>query len=320
VDFVTGLIRKRSENDMKQETAIFSSSIELDTRLWQSDIAGSIAHARLLARQGLLNEDESREIMTGLESLRHEIEADLENGESPFTAEEADIHSALDRLLLERIGAVAEKLNTARSRGDQAAVACRHYISVQAEILNSELHKLQSWIITQAESKVVTARPDLVPHLLAYSRMFERDHTRLTDFQKRALPPIRERGFDAVSDHDFVIEFLSAASLIAMHLSRWCEDLIVWGELEQGFMTRTNRREVVERIRDRTGRTYGALLGALTLMTSRPLADGRAQQEDRFHLFQGLDNTIACVRLMTCALEDAELSRERGPLDRRRGG
>jgi argininosuccinate lyase len=353
----------RFEKDLDQEVALFSSSLEIDTRLWDADITGSVAHARMLGRQGILAADEAADIVAGLEQVRAMIKSAFEAGKNPFHPQAEDVHSEIERMLREKIGPLAGKLHTARSRNDQVATACRLYIAGESKKLQAELRRLQTWCVATAENETETLLPglthfqhgqpvSLAHHLLAYFWMFERDHARLGDFAKRALTlplgsaalagtsfpldrvsvaeelgfsgGVCENSLDAVSDRDFVIEFLSAASLISMHLSRLCEEIIIWSAPEHGFLTlddsvttgssimpQKKNPDVAELIRGRTGRAYGALMGALTLMKSLPLAYNRDQQEDKFHLFQGLDNTLACVRLMTLMMETAVFNRER---------
>jgi argininosuccinate lyase len=358
----------RFEKDLNGQVAEFSSSLEIDTRLWQADITGSIAHARMLGRQGILTPQEASAITEGLSQVQSELSDAFEKmvgkmgSASPFNPDAEDVHSEIERLLREKIGPLAGKLHTARSRNDQVATACRLYISQEAAVLQLELRRLQIWIVDTAKNETETLLPglthfqhgqpvSLAHHLLAYFWMFERDHTRLSDFSKRCLmlplgsaalagtsfPLDRESvanelGFiglcensmDAVSDRDFVVEFLSATSLILMHLSRLSEEIIIWSAPEHGFlslddsvttgssiMPQKKNPDVAELIRGRCGRAYGSLMGAFTLMKSLPLAYNRDQQEDKFHLFQGLDNALACVRLMTIMLETAVFNRER---------
>ncbi|MEK7355048.1 MAG: argininosuccinate lyase [Bdellovibrionota bacterium] len=352
----------RFEKDMSREVARFTSSLELDVRLWKNDIRGSIAHARMLGKQAIIPEKESLEIIAGLETLRAEIEASLSKGVSPFDAEAEDVHSEIERLLREKIGPIAGKLHTARSRNDQVATATRLQIMEEAEELIVSLLRMQRWIVAKAEEETETLLPglthfqhgqpvSLAHHLMAYFWMFERDLSRLKDFVKRtssmplgsaalagtSFPLDRvstaielgfdnlcENSLDAVSDRDFVIEFLADASLLMMHLSRLCEELIIWSAPEHAYVTlddsvttgssimpQKKNPDVAELIRGRTGRAFGALVGALTMMKALPLAYNRDMQEDKFHLFQGSDVARSCVTLMAEMLEGAKFDRAR---------
>lgn len=352
----------RFEKNMSDEVARFTSSLDLDVRLWKADIRGSIAHARMLGKQGILPEQDAQAIIKGLELLRQEISVSFSKGSSPFSADAEDVHSEIERLLREKIGAVAGKLHTARSRNDQVATACRIQIIEEAEELMVSLVSLQKWIVSKSEEETETLLPglthfqhgqpvSLAHHLMAYFWMFQRDVTRLQDFIRRTstmplgsaalagtsfpidrvsvalelgFDGVCENSMDAVSDRDFVIEFLSHASLTMMHLSRLCEELIIWSAPEHGFVTlddtvttgssimpQKKNPDVAELIRGRTGRAYGALVGALTMMKALPLAYNRDMQEDKFHLFQGSDVARSCVRLMTEMLEGAVFDRER---------
>ena len=352
----------RFEKEVSQEVALFSSSLEQDLRLWKADITGSLAHVRMLGRQGIIPMGESLQIVAGLEAVRADIEASFPKGETLFSPEAEDVHSEIERLLKEKIGAVAGKLHTARSRNDQVATACRLTIAEGASLLCEEILALQSWIVKTAQQETETILPglthfqhaqpvSLAHHLLSYYWMLERDRERLREFRKRTLTmplgsaalagtsfPLdresvaKELGFealcenslDAVSDRDFAIEFLSDASILMMHLSRWCEELIIWSAPEHGFVTlddtvttgssimpQKKNPDVAELIRGRTGRAYGSLMGLLTVMKGLPLAYNRDMQEDKFHLFQGFDAVMASTRLMRQMLETAVFHRPR---------
>ncbi|MCM2278895.1 MAG: argininosuccinate lyase [Oligoflexia bacterium] len=340
----------------------FTASIGVDARLWEVDVRCSIAHARMLGGTGILPEAEARALVAGLEALGEELRSRFERGEAVFRPEAEDVHSEIERLLTERIGAVAGKLHTGRSRNDQVATDTRLYLRERSDALAQELHGLESWLVGAAEQHLQTVLPglthtqhaqpvSLAHHLLAYFWMFERDRERLADCRRRldVLPlgsaalagtsfPLdreqvaRELGFgrvsenslDAVSDRDFVVEFLGAASLIMMHLSRLAEELILWSTPEFGFielsdavttgssiMPQKKNPDVAELIRGRTGRVNGALVAALTMLKALPLAYNRDLQEDKAALFDGLDTAHSCVRLMTRMLRDARFRTER---------
>jgi argininosuccinate lyase len=352
----------RFEKDLNKDVQSFSSSLDVDTRLWQADLDASIAHARMLGQQGILPQSEAQMIVEGLKNVRLEIERAMEAGASPFDPEAEDVHSELERMLRDKIGAVAGKLHTARSRNDQVATACRLTLARETESLCNTIRDLQTWLIETAQAETETMLPglthfqhaqpvSLAHHLLAYFWMFSRDHERLIQFRSRCLSlplgsaalagtsfpldrsavaselgfeSLCENSLDAVSDRDFVIEFLSACSILMMHLSRLSEEIIVWTAPEHDFlelddsvttgssiMPQKKNPDVAELIRGKTGRAYGALMGALTMMKALPLAYNRDQQEDKFHLFQGLDVTASSVRLMKTMLEGAIFRREK---------
>jgi argininosuccinate lyase len=349
----------RFEKELSREVAKLTSSLEQDARLWKSDIAGSIAHTRMLGRQGIVSTEESEVMIHGLESVAKEIEA---MGPQIFGSTAEDVHSEIERLLKEKIGAVAGKLHTARSRNDQVATATRHYMAHEVRGLQDEILALQKWILAQAEEEKETLLPglthfqhaqpvSLAHHLLTYFWMLDRDRERLGEWMRRTLQmPLgsaalagtsftidresvaRELGFeglcenslDAVSDRDFAIEFLADASILMMHLSRWCEELVIWSGPEHGFITlddsvttgssimpQKKNPDIAELIRGRTGRAFGALTGLLTVMKGLPLAYNRDMQEDKFHLFHGLDTVVTSVRLMRQMLATAKFDRER---------
>ena len=331
----------------------FSSSIDVDSKLWEVDIRASIAHALMLAEQGIIPREDGVAIERGLLEIAEEIKS----GKWVFNPEAEDVHGEIEARLAEKVGIAAKRMHTARSRNDQVATDTRLYLLERVEGLAADLRALQTELVAHAEKHVETILPgmthmqhaqpvSLAHHLLAYFWMFERDISRLTDSTKRisvmplgsaalagtGFPIDREKtraalGFqamtenslDAVSDRDFVIEFLSDASLIMMHLSRFCEELILWSAPEFGFvelgdevttgssiMPQKKNPDVAELIRGRVGRVYGALMGALTMMKALPLSYNRDMQEDKIHLFEGLDTVTDCVQLMTVMVQKAE--------------
>lgn len=335
------------------EVEAFSNSLALDSRLCRADLLASIAHAEMLTEQAILTPAEGATIVTGLHGMLEDHQA----GKLPISPTAEDIHSALEAELTARIGAVAGKLHTARSRNDQVATACRLYLREEAAKLAADLALLQSTLVVQAETHIDTILPgvthlqhaqpvSLAHHLLAYFWMFQRDSERLRDFLPRlnSLPlgagalagttlPIRresvqkklgfaslcENSLDAVSDRDFVVEFLAIAALIGAHLSRLAEEFILWSTPEYGFielsdevttgsslMPQKKNPDVAELIRGKTGRLTGALTGALTLLKGLPLSYNRDLQEDKFHLFAGLDTVAASVQLTGLMLERVE--------------
>lgn len=343
----------RFEGEISGEMEAFSSSIDVDAKLWRVDLRSSAAHARMLGEQGIISRAEAEQILRGL----GEIQSEIESGRWTFDPGAEDIHGEIEKRLFEKIGSAAKKVHTARSRNDQVATDTRLYLAEKIEGLGELLRAFQSELVSQAEAHVDTILPgmthlqhaqpvSLAHHLLAYFWMFQRDQERLLDSRPRVLSmplgsaalagtgfpidrartaeemgfaSVAENSMDAVSDRDFVIEFLSNASIIMMHLSRLCEDLILWSTPEFGFvelgdavttgssiMPQKKNPDVAELVRGRTGRLYGALVGALTMMKGLPLSYNRDMQEDKVHLFEGLETVESCVRLMTLAVQSAK--------------
>lgn len=320
----------------------FHSSIGFDWRLYKEDIRASQAHARMLAQGGVLSEAEADAICQGLA----DIAADIEAGRVQFSVAAEDIHMNVEQLLTERIGAVAKKLHTARSRNDQVATDVRLWAMRAIDELDGELRGFQETLVELAEAHrdvilpgythLQRAQPVLLAHhLLAYFEMFQRDRERLADCRRRtAVSPLgagalagvtqpidrwataRELGFheiaansiDAVSDRDFVIELVAALALVMMHLSRLCEEIILWCSAEFGFvelddaystgssmMPQKKNPDIAELARGKTGRVYGHLMGLLTTMKGLPLAYNKDMQEDKEALFDAVDTVQACL-------------------------
>ncbi len=343
------------EGKTDREVEDFTSSLAVDSRLWQADLVASQAHARMLGAVGVLTKDESAKIVEGLEKVREDIPAKLD-------PRAEDIHSELERLLKARIGDVAGKLHTGRSRNDQVATATRLHLMGELDAFRGEIGRLQSWLTKAAEQNLETLLPgfthlqhaqpvSLAHHLLAYFWMLERDRERLADCRARcdSMPlgsaalagtsfpldrrmvakelgfsKVTENSLDAVSDRDFVVETLSACALVMTHLSRVCEELIIWSTPEFGFvrmddsvttgssiMPQKKNPDVAELIRGRVGRVNGALVGALTMLKGLPLSYNRDLQEDKALLFDGLDTTRASTRLALKLLEGARFDSKR---------
>lgn len=329
----------------------FSSSIQIDSKMWAADLKVSAAHTRMLKAQGILSAADAEKILAGLE----EIGAEIASGKWKFNPEAEDIHGEIEGRLFDKIGDAAKRMHTARSRNDQVATDTRLYLKEHVELLIEALTGLQQDLFTQAEPNVETILPgmthlqhaqpvSLAHHLLAYFWMFQRDKSRLQESLPRILSltlgsaalagtgfPIdrqlvaRDLGFDevapnsldAVSDRDFVIEFLSNASICMMHLSRLCEELILWSTPEFNFiemgdavttgssiMPQKKNPDAAELIRGRVGRVYGALMGSLTMMKALPLSYNRDMQEDKVHLFSGLETVLSSVRLMSLVMKN----------------
>jgi len=344
----------------------FGASIGFDRRLYRYDIYGSIAHARMLGRSGIITTAEADLICDGLRGIL----ADIEAGEIEFTPADEDIHMAVERLLIERIGQVGKKLHTARSRNDQIATDTRLFLKDQLYHILRLVCRLQAVILDQAGAHVDTvmpgythlqrAQPVLVAHhFLAYFSMFNRDMDRLfgclrrvdicplgsgalagvgyevdREFVARLLgfSGISDNSVDAVSDRDYVLEFMSAAAVVMMHLSRLCEELVMWSSSEFGFvefddrfstgssiMPQKKNPDVAELIRGKTGRVYGHLIGLLTVMKGLPLAYNKDMQEDKEALFDTVDTLTACLQVLAPALASLKIHKNRMALATRAG-
>ena len=324
----------------------FTESISFDWRLYRQDIAASMAHARMLGGQGIITVEEAATIITGLD----EIEGEIERGEFAFDPGREDIHLNIEARLAEKIGGAAGKLHTARSRNDQVATDVRLWCRAAIDDLRTRILDLQAALIGQAAAHPAAIMPGythlqraqpvlFAHHLLAYVAMLERDYDRLGDCRRRTnvLPlgagalagvgfPIdpravadelafessAENSMDAVSDRDFVVELVSACSLVMVHLSRLAEDVIVWSSGEFGFvelddayatgssiMPQKKNPDVAELTRGKTGRVFGHLQALLTLLKGLPLTYNRDLQEDKEALFDAVDTTQAALVAMT---------------------
>lgn len=320
----------------------FNASITFDKKLYSQDIAGSIAHAKMLAKQYIITEAEAEKIMSALNEIKEEIKSG--KAELSITAE--DIHMNIESILTEKIGDIGKKLHTARSRNDQVALDFKMYVKDEIIEISSILEDLLNTLLDLAEKYSVTVMPGYTHlqraqpvtfgfHLMAYYNMFERDKSRFIDCYKRAdYMPLgagalagtsyttdrdflaRELGFDnitsnamdSVSDRDFAIEFLSAASITMMHLSRFCEEIILWNskefsfiEIDDGFATGSSimpqkkNPDVAELIRGKTGRVYGGLISLLTIMKGLPLAYNKDMQEDKPPVFDTSETVKNCL-------------------------
>ncbi len=335
----------------------FTASIAVDQRLYPHDVAGSIAHCRMLARQGIIGPDEADLLVDGLEEIRQELEA----GTFVFDERLEDIHMHIEARLLEKVGTVAHKLHTARSRNDQVALDVRMYLRAAVRDLVAALTILRKNIVVLAEAHAGTVMPGYTHlqraqpvlfghHLMAYYEMFTRDAQRLEeclarinvmplgsaalagttypidrDYTARLLdfPAVSANSIDAVSDRDFIIEFLSAASLCMVHFSRISEELVLWSSSEFAFvelpdafatgssiMPQKKNPDVPELVRGKTGRVFGALITLLTIMKSLPLAYNRDLQEDKQPLFDAVDTLSACVDIFNRMLPQLIINRD----------
>jgi argininosuccinate lyase len=336
----------------------FTASLAFDRRLWPHDLTGSEAWARALARAGLLSPSELDAIVAGLAEVRRE----LETGTFPFRAELEDIHMNVERRLQEKIGPVGGKLHTGRSRNDQIALDERLYLKAAIERLATGLRALQAVLIDRAAETLDVAMPGythlqraqpvlLAHHLLAYVFMFERDRERFEACRGRAdvLPlgsgalagaafPIdraalaADLGFaavspnslDAVSDRDYILEFLAAAAILGMHVSRLAADLTLWATAEFGFlefadafatgssiMPQKKNPDVAELIRGKSGRLYGNLVAVLTTMKGLPLAYNSDMQEDKEPFFDSVDTLDGVLGVLPPLVSSLTFNRER---------
>jgi len=327
-----GRFRKKINQTMKS----FISSISFDKKLVRYDISGSIAHAKMLGKCRIIKEEESNLIIRGLEAILKKIE----DGTLVVDDQSEDIHTWVENTLKEKIGGVAGKLHTARSRNDQVVLAERMYLKEEIRGIEKNIVDLQVVLLADARdylglimpgyTHLQHAQPLLFSHhLLAYFFMFNRDRDRLTDLFKRVnvLPlgsaalagtsypidreyvakelhfrNISQNSLDAVSDRDFIIEFLSVAATVIMHLSRLSEELILWSsrefdfiELDDSFCTGSSimpqkkNPDAAELIRGKSGRIYGHLINLLTMMKALPLAYNHDMQEDKEPLFDSVE-------------------------------
>ena len=328
----------------------FNSSIAFDARMYREDIAGSIAHAAMLGRQGIIEEHEAEKIIDGLKAILTDIEAD----KVEFSLENEDIHMNIETLLTQRIGDTGKRLHTARSRNDQVAVDFRLYVKQEIPKIIGMVLELEKVLIRKAEANLDTvmpgythlqrAQPTTFAHyMMAYANMLRRDVTRLEDCLERmdecplgagalatsTYPVDRfqtaaalgfakptENSMDSVSDRDFAIEFLSACSILMMHLSRFSEEIILWCswefkyvELDDAYSTGSSimpqkkNPDVAELVRGKTGRVYGSLITLLTVMKGLPLAYNKDMQEDKECVFDAVDTVELCVPVFAAMLD-----------------
>lgn len=341
----SNLIRSRFKRSRLPEVEAFTASLPFDRRLYDHDLRGSIAHARMLAKVGLLKPAEASEIVAGLTKIR----AEIESGEFRFALADEDIHLAIERRLTEMIGDPGRKLHTARSRNDQVALDFRLYLRDEIDSLRTRLGGLRTALLAVAGDHVETVMPGythlqraqpvtLAHHLLAYVEMFARDDERFTQARARtdvmplgagalagstlpidramvarelAFARIAENSIDAVSDRDFAVDFLAAAALLAVHLSRMAEEIILWTSAEFGFaelpdefstgssmMPQKKNPDLLELIRGKAGRVIGDLVALLVTLKGLPLAYNSDLQEDKERVFDALDTLKPALDLL----------------------
>ncbi|MBD1852176.1 argininosuccinate lyase [Leptolyngbya sp. FACHB-711] len=342
---------QRFEAALHPAIARFNASISFDLELIEYDLTGSQAHARMLAKTGIISPEEGETLVTGLEQIRQEHR----QGFFKPGVDAEDVHFAVERRLTELVGDVGKKLHTARSRNDQVGTDTRLYLRDQIQIIRQQIRQFQTVLLTLADQHIETLIPgythlqraqplSLAHHLLAYVEMTDRDWERLGDVYKRVdISPLgcgalagttfaidrhysaEQLGFgrvyanslDGVSDRDFAIEFLAAASLIMVHLSRLSEEVILWASEEFRFVTLTDscatgssimpqkkNPDVPELVRGKTGRVFGHLQAMLVLMKGLPLAYNKDLQEDKEALFDGVKTVQACLEAMTILMQE----------------
>ena len=331
----------------------FNASISFDQKFYKQDIEGSIAHVRMLGKQGILTQEEMQAIVSCLQ----EILADVESGKLAITSEYEDIHSFVEANLIDRLGDTGKKLHTGRSRNDQVALDLRMYLRDEIKEISELLKNLVLVICDKAEKYKSTIMPGYThlqraqpitfgQHLMAYAMMFLRDMDRLSDVKKRMnISPIgscalagttydtdrvfeaEKLGFDGVcmnsmdgvSDRDFCVEFLSAASIIMVHLSRFSEEIILWAswefkfiELDDAFTTGSSimpqkkNPDMAELSRGKSGRVFGDLMTMLTVLKGLPLAYNKDMQEDKEAVFDACKTVKMCLEVFTPMLETAK--------------
>ena len=322
----------------------FNASLSFDSKLYKQDITGSMAHASMLAKQGIIEEQEKEEILKGLKSILE----DIENKKLEFTEEYEDIHSFVEANLIDRLGDTGKKLHTGRSRNDQVALDMKMYVRDEIGEIDLLLKELLTSIYKIMSENVHTYMPGfthlqkaqpvtLAHHFGAYFEMFKRDRSRLADAKKRLnLCPLGSgalagttypldraytaevlgfdgptlNSMDSVADRDYLIETLSALSTVMMHLSRFCEEIIMWNsneyrfvEIDDGYSTGSSimpqkkNPDIAELVRGKTGRVYGALMSILTTMKGIPLAYNKDMQEDKEFTFDAIDTVKGCIAL-----------------------
>ena len=335
----------RTAGDTDRLADDFNSSIHFDSRMYREDITGSMAHAAMLAAKGIIAQSEADTLIAGLE----QILADLDSGALVFDMSAEDIHMFVEQVLTERLGDVGKKLHTARSRNDQVALDLRMYLRDEADTVKEKIKTLAEVLCDKAEEYKGAIMPGYTHlqraqpvtfghHLMAYAMMLLRDLERFEDTKKRmnaspigccalagttydtdrvfeaqrlGFDSICRNSLDGVSDRDFCLEFMSACSILMMHLSRFSEELILWSSWEFGFvelsdayttgssiMPQKKNSDMAELIRGKTGRVYGDLFGLFTTMKGLPLAYNKDMQEDKEGVFDAADTVKICLDVM----------------------
>ena len=343
----------RFEKDMDEIVKKFNASIGFDQRMYNEDIDGSIAHVTMLGEQGIVTMEEKDAIIDGLEAIRK----DIADGKITFTVDDEDIHMGVESRLIQRIGDTGKKLHTARSRNDQCQVDTRLYLRKELKEIKEALLCFESVILEKAEkyadkitigfTHLQHAQPITLGFVfMAYFQMFKRDISRLDDAYERmnynplgacalagtTMPTNRARtaellGFyaptenamDSVSDRDYILDFLSAASISMMHISRWAEEFTWWNSSEFAYiaiddsfctgssiMPQKKNPDMAELLRGKAGRVYGDLMQLLTVMKGTPLAYNKDFQEDKEEMFDAIDTWKASIQIFAKMLQNTE--------------
>jgi len=336
----------------------FTCSLQFDSRLYRYDIEGSVAHATMLADQGIITRRESNAIIRGLKSIL----TDIDDGRFVFDPGDEDIHMAIEKELIHRVGDAGGKLHTARSRNDQIALDVRLFLRAEIGGIMQLLAALQRRLVEMSKREIKTvmpgythmqkAQPVLLSHyFLAFAEMFARDEDRMVDCRKRLnvlplgaaalagtglpidrgrvaelldFPEVSRNSMDTVADRDYIAEFIFAASVCMAHLSRFCEDLIIWSSDEFGFaeisdayttgssiMPQKKNPDIAELIRGKSARVYGDLFAILTLIKGLPMTYNRDLQEDKEPLFDAVDTVKDCLAIFTEMLAHTKFNEEK---------
>ncbi len=347
----------RTEGKTDRVADDFNASIHFDCRMYKEDITGSMAHAAMLGEVGIITKEEADTLIDGLAGIL----ADLDSGKLSFDFTAEDIHMFVEAELTARLGDVGKKLHTARSRNDQVALDLRMLLRAETDGIIEKLRTLLGVIVTLAEKHAATVMPGYTHlqraqpitfghYLLAYGMMLGRDIDRFTDARRRmnvspigccalagttyhtdrrfeaeklGFADIARNSLDGVSDRDFCVEFLSAASLLMAHLSRMAEELILYSSWEFAFielsdayttgssiMPQKKNSDMAELIRGKTGRVYGDLVAMLTVLKGLPLAYNKDMEEDKESLFDGIDTAKACLDVLTPMLATMTVKKE----------
>lgn len=347
----------RFKSEIDKKTNDFNSSIPFDKRMIKEDITGSMAHAMMLGQQGIITHAESDNIIAGLESILNDIQSGAL--EIDMTAE--DVHTFVEGELTRRIGDDGKRLHTARSRNDQVALDIRLYLLSKCDEISNSVHNLLTVILNKAEEYADTVMPGYTHlqraqpitfghHLMAYAQMFYRDLQRLSDCRKRmnisplgsgalagttypldrmvvaeklGMTDVTANSLDGVSDRDFIVELMSAISLIMVHLSRFSEEVIMWCswefkfiELDDAFSTGSSimpqkkNPDIAELVRGKSGRVFGDLVAMLTALKGLPLAYNKDMQEDKEAVFDAVDTVLICVDTFAAMLDTIKVYKE----------
>lgn len=342
----------------------FNASISFDRRLYAHDIEGSMAHCRMLAKQGIISDEEAAQIVEALGEIKREID----RGKFSLDEEHEDIHTLVEKALIDRVGVIGEKIHTGRSRNDQVSLDVRLYVREAIHEIIGLIKEMEKVLVDLAERNMDLIMPGythlqraqpvlLAHHLLAYYEMTKRDLQRFQENLKRVniLPlgsaalagstfnldremvardlgfeKISQNSMDAVSDRDFVLEFIFASAVLMMHLSRLSEELILWSSQEFGFITlpdafstgssimpQKKNPDLPELLRGKTGRIYGHLMALLTTMKGLPLTYNKDMQEDKETLFDTVDTVKHCLMMLVPFLRELSFN---GDLMRKRAG